>query len=82
MEILTGDTHGSFDRIEEFCGEYDTTTEDVMVILGDAGINYWLDGRDRELKERLTRLPITLFCIYGNHEEHVPLTASPRLRLE
>ncbi len=69
MEILTGDTHGAFDRIEEFCEEYDTNPEDVMVILGDAGINFWLDGRDRELKERLVRLSITLFCVYGNHEE-------------
>lgn len=69
MIILTGDTHGEFDRIEEFCEEYDTTTEDVMVILGDAGINYWLDGRDEELKQRLASLPVTLFCIHGNHEE-------------
>ena len=69
MVILTGDTHGMFDRIEDFCAEYDTTTEDIMIILGDAGINYWLDERDVELKDRLSRLPITLFCIHGNHEE-------------
>lgn len=31
---LTGDTHGEFGRIEEFYGEYDTTPEDVMAILG------------------------------------------------
>ena len=69
MVILTGDTHGMFDRIEDFCAEYDTTTEDIMIILGDAGINYWLDERDEELKARLSQLPITLFCIHGNHEE-------------
>ena len=69
MVILTGDTHGEFDRIEEFCQEYETTPEDVMVILGDAGINYWLDSRDRELKERLAQIPVTLFCVHGNHEE-------------
>ena len=69
MIILTGDTHGEFGRIEEFCEVYDTTTEDIMVILGDAGINYWLDERDEALKERLTELPLTLFCIHGNHEE-------------
>ncbi len=67
--ILTGDTHGDFDRIEEYCEEYDTTPDDVMVILGDAGVNYFLDERDVEKKERLTRLPITLFCVHGNHEE-------------
>lgn len=69
MVILTGDTHGDFDRIEEFCEEYDTTTEDIMIILGDSGINYWLDERDIQLKELLVKLPITIFCIHGNHEE-------------
>lgn len=69
MIILTGDTHGDFERIEEFCAEYATTPDDVMVILGDAGINYFLDQRDVEKKERLSRLPITLFCVHGNHEE-------------
>ena len=69
MIILTGDTHGEFYRIEEFCEEYDTTPEDVMVILGDAGVNYWLDERDEALKGRLAQLPITLFCIHGNHEQ-------------
>lgn len=67
--ILTGDTHGDFDRIEEYCEEYDTTPDDVVVILGDAGVNYFLDERDVEKKERLARLPITLFCVHGNHEE-------------
>ena len=65
---ITGDTHGDFRRIGQFCVENDTTAEDVMVILGDAGINYYLDSRDRELKEELSQLDITLFCIHGNHE--------------
>ena len=69
MTILTGDTHGDFDRIETFCEEYETTKEDLMVVLGDAGINYWLDERDEALKARLDALPITLLCIHGNHEE-------------
>ena len=47
MVILTGDTHGSFDRIEDFCVEYDTTTEDTMIILGDAGINCRACGTGR-----------------------------------
>jgi 3-oxoacid CoA-transferase subunit A len=69
MVILTGDTHGEFDRILDFCDTYDTTTEDVMVILGDAGINYYLDERDQQTKFQLAQLPITLFCVHGNHEE-------------
>lgn len=69
MAILTGDTHGDFERIEAFCAEYGTTPDDVMVILGDVGVNYFLDERDVEKKEWLVQLPITLFCIHGNHEE-------------
>ena len=65
---ITGDTHGDFSRIEQFCFENETSIEDVMIILGDAGINYYLDGRDRELKEELSALEVTLFCIHGNHE--------------
>lgn len=39
-----------------------------MIILGDAGINYWGDKRDHRLKKTLNDLPISLFCIHGNHE--------------
>ncbi|MEG2013773.1 MAG: metallophosphoesterase [Anaerovoracaceae bacterium] len=69
MIILKGDTHGVFDEVFSFCEEYETTTDDIMVILGDAGINYHLDNQDICLKEELSNLPITLFCIHGNHEE-------------
>lgn len=66
---ITGDTHRNFKRIFQFCEERKTTKEDILVILGDAGINLYCDFRDEELKEKLTELPITLFCIHGNHEE-------------
>lgn len=69
MFYITGDTHGDFSRVEEFCEIYDTSKEDVMIVLGDAGINYHLDESDRKLKDRLEELPITFFCIHGNHEE-------------
>ena len=45
---ITGDTHGNFNRIEEFCSENDNT--------------------DRQLKNDLSSLDITLFCVQGNHE--------------
>lgn len=69
MIFLTGDTHREFERIFEFCEEYETTTDDVLVILGDAGINYFLDSRDEQLKQALGQLSVTLFCVHGNHEE-------------
>jgi len=68
MIYITGDTHGCFERIECFCQNNVTTTEDILIILGDAGINYYGGQRDIALKEHLSKLPITLFCIHGNHE--------------
>lgn len=67
--FLTGDTHGQFNRIEYFCQDNDTTQDDILCILGDAGINYYLDQKDWLAKQKLSSLPITLFCIHGNHEE-------------
>lgn len=72
---ITGDTHRDFSRIEEFCEENETSVDDVMIILGDAGINYYLNHSDKELKSRLSRLEITLFCVHGNHEERPYLAA-------
>ena len=69
MIYITGDTHGNFDRIENFCNKMKTTKDDIMIILGDAGINYFLNFRDTDCKRCLLGLPITFFCIHGNHEE-------------
>lgn len=68
MIYITGDTHGSFQRIEDFCWRMKTTKEDIMVILGDAGINFTGGYREQLLKEYLELLPITIFAIHGNHE--------------
>lgn len=69
MVYITGDTHRDFERIFDFCEEYGTTSDDIIIILGDSGINYYLDESDNELKEELSMLPCQLFLIYGNHEE-------------
>lgn len=78
---ITGDTHKKFDRVETFCQDQHTTPDDVMIILGDSGINYWLSPKDEKLKERVNRIPITFFCIHGNHEgrpwESPPNSANP-----
>jgi 3-oxoacid CoA-transferase subunit A len=65
---ITGDTHGDFERIEDFCKIFETTKKDVMIILGDAGVNYFLDRRDEKLKQKLEKMPITFMLVRGNHE--------------
>ena len=69
MIYITGDTHGQFARIQGFAKQIDTTKDDVMVILGDVGLNYYLNDRDVVRKKELSDIPINFFCIHGNHEE-------------
>ena len=69
MIYITGDTHGSFNRIADFCRENHTTKDDILIILGDAGINYHRGYMDIMNKDFLAELPITLLCIHGNHEQ-------------
>ena len=69
MFFVTGDTHRDFERIEEICIYEDTTIDDVIIILGDVGINYYGEPYDWDIKEELSEYEVTLFCIYGNHEK-------------
>ena len=50
---ITGDTHRDFSRIYNFCEREETTRDDIMIILGDSGINYYLMGMDNILKSEL-----------------------------
>lgn len=69
MIYITGDKHGDYRSVFDFCNKHKTSKNDIMIILGDSGINYYLNDKDYRLKEILLDLPITLFCIHGNHEE-------------
>lgn len=68
MIYITGDTHREFTRVIYLTYANNTTTNDILIILGDVGINYY-GTADCELKQALNDLPITLFCIQGNHEQ-------------
>ena len=50
MVYITGDTHGQFSAIRFFCKQNDTSTDDTMIVLGDAGLNYYLGPKDLQLK--------------------------------
>ena len=69
MIYITGDKHGYYWSIKRFLQKTKTNLDDILIILGDAGINYYLNSNDIDLKKELNNLPITFFCIHGNHEE-------------
>ena len=68
MVYYTGDIHGQPWKIVKFCKKHKLTDEDIIVILGDVGANFYGNERDNECKYQLNRLGPTIFCIHGNHE--------------
>lgn len=41
----------------------------MLIVLGDVGINYYLNEEDKNYKEYLKKLNLKLFYVRGNHEE-------------
>lgn len=68
MVYITGDIHGDPRDLIRFSEAHSLTSEDTIIILGDAGFNFYLHGRDRKAKKLAARIPATLLCIHGNHK--------------
>lgn len=68
MIYFTGDTHGGYRSIIKFANRFHLLRTDVIVILGDAGYNYYGGERDAEAKLHLSHVKPTILCIHGNHE--------------
>lgn len=72
--FILADLHGRHEVIDNFYKNHkdilsDNYGENILIILGDLGANYFNDKRDERFKERLSRYPFTYFVIRGNHEE-------------
>lgn len=76
MVYITGDIHGEIQPIYEIWEKLHPTMNDIVVILGDAGINYTGEMHDIILKEDMSALKSTFFCIHGNHENRPQNIAS------
>lgn len=67
--FITGDRHGDYKDVEQFCLKWNTSKDDLLIVLGDNGVNYWGPHRDKKLKNYLASLPISFFMIKGNHDQ-------------
>lgn len=69
--LITGDTHGRVeDRlcyIRETMSKYDPA-ETAVIILGDCGLNYYLNKTDQKHKRNASAYGYTIYCVHGNHE--------------
>lgn len=70
---LTGDTHGCphlrIDNLLEHIEYVNTEKEETaLIILGDAGFNFYLNKKDKRLKKETEAKGIYVYCVRGNHE--------------
>lgn len=68
MVYITGDIHGALTPILNLFEEYSLKQNDIIVLLGDVGINYYGDIRDIRKKHIMNKYGTIFFCIHGNHE--------------
>ena len=72
MFYLTGDTHGDFARVFQFIkNNPEVKREDVMAVLGDAGLNYFGDYRYELKKEPLSKRALNDF-LYPRQPRNAP----------
>ena len=64
MIYITGDKHANFEEVLNFCYVNKTSLDDTLIVLGDAGINYYVNENDYILKNSLLQYPITFLCIH------------------
>lgn len=76
MVYITGDIHGDTTPVHDLFHKCQPTENDIIVLLGDVELNYTGQIRDRLMKQELSRLKSTFFCIHGNHENRPQNIAS------
>ena len=70
--LITGDCHGRVgERLTRIKQDYPRLdpAETAVIILGDAGINFWLNKTDKKNKKSFSSFGYTIYCVRGNHEE-------------
>ncbi len=60
--------HRDLSGIIKFCKKEKTVRDDIMIILGDAGINYYGDRRDERLKKKLSGVKVTFLLLQGDKD--------------
>ena len=71
---VMGDIHGDYLPVKDFYIKHkDELSQDprdnILILLGDVGANYFFNERDSRFKKDLEKLPFSYFCIRGNHEQ-------------
>ena len=68
MIYITGDMHGDLQTKKNIMGKITCKLENTLIVLGDLGVNYYLNKIDKKFKNIISQYNINLFVIRGNHD--------------
>jgi len=79
--FILGDIHGQYEPIENLILNFNShgyqhDLTDTIILLGDAGANFYLNNRDEKFKKKLNSCGCKIFIIRGNHEQRPSILAS------
>lgn len=66
-----GDIHGQVKTLPDKLFFSEDCEEKIVFLLGDVGLNFWLDDRDCINQSRLQKLGYICYCLTGNHGKPV-----------
>ena len=67
--FITGDAHSKVAERLHHIPDTLNPEETAIIILGDAGFNFWLNKTDTKAKREASKYGYTIYCVRGNHEE-------------
>lgn len=68
MIYITGDLHGNIEQIKHVMNKVNCKIDNVIIQLGDAGFNYYMNKKDKQVKDFVYNYDINWFIIRGNHD--------------
>ena len=66
--FLCGDRHGGFNSFQNAKEFTKAGKDDIIIVLGDVGINFTMTERDERLLSFVNNLGTKFVCIRGNHD--------------
>ena len=71
--LIRGDCHGAFTWLDNLDKEKYPPEETAIIILGDAGFNFFLNKTDEKMKTWINERGYYIYCVRGNHEQRPQL---------
>lgn len=72
--LVSGDCHGNVtERLDDIAVAGYDPKETNVILLGDVGLNFWLNKSDINNKKRTNARDFNIWCVRGNHEQRPSL---------